>query len=58
MEKAIDAEVFGRSVEKNQMRYTTFISDGHSSAHNAVKSLEPYGADHPIGKQECVNPVA
>ena len=39
------------------MRYTTFISDGDSSAYNAVRDADPYGPEKPIEKQECVNHV-
>jgi hypothetical protein len=39
------------------MRYTTFISDGDSSAFNGVVEHDPYPG-HTIEKAECVNHVA
>ena len=48
-----------RSVESN-IRYTTFIGDGDSSAFKAVTSLNngngPYVA--PVAKEECINHVS
>ena len=58
MEKACALDMWNRSEQTNSMRYTTFISDGDSSAYNAVRDAEPYGPDKPIEKQECINHVS
>ena len=58
MEKAAAIDVWQRSEIKNCMRYVTFISDGDSSAYNAVRELSPYGEAHKIEKHGCVNHVA
>lgn len=43
-------------------RYINIISDGDSSTIIAIKSLNnntgPYGAEHQIVKEECVNHVS
>ena len=57
MEKAAALDMWNRSVSTNCMRYTTFISDGDSSAYTAVRDECPYGDEKPIEKQECVNHV-
>ena len=58
MERAAAVDMWNRSINKNCMRYTTFISDGDSSAYTAVKEAYPYGDERQIEKQECVNHVA
>ena len=56
MEREHALRMWARSVEKNKMRYTQFISDGDSSAFRAVRDSDPYdGID--IEKQECINHV-
>lgn len=53
--------LWGRSLS-HKMRYTTFISDGDSSAFLAVSNMNnntgPYGKDHPVAKEECINHVS
>lgn len=53
--------VWERSLLYN-MRYTTFISDGDSSAYIAVKNLnngnDLYGEEHQMAKEECINDVS
>lgn len=60
MEAAIAVKLFSRSLDKN-MRYTVFISDGDSSAYNAVCDMNngdgPYG-DVKVEKGECISHVA
>ncbi|KAK8399227.1 hypothetical protein O3P69_003387 [Scylla paramamosain] len=55
MEAAAAVILWGRSLSHN-MRYTTFISDGDSSAFLAVNKMHnnvgPYGKDHPVTKEE------
>jgi hypothetical protein len=57
MERQMAVNMWGRSEEKNAMRYTTMISDGDSSSFKALKDEPPY-VDHPVEKEECVNHVA
>ncbi|KAL8595529.1 hypothetical protein ACOMHN_000737 [Nucella lapillus] len=40
------------------MRYTTMLSDGDSKAFTELCKLNPYGPDHPITKEDCINHVA
>ena len=58
MEVECAKRLWTRSVEKHQFRYTTLLSDGDSKAYDAVKSLEPYGKENVIVKEDCVNHVA
>ena len=58
MEVECAKRLWTRSVEKHQFRYTTILSDGDSKAYDAVKSLEPYGKENVIVKEDCVNHVA
>ena len=47
--------VFGRSVEKHKLRYTTFIGDGDSKAFNEVENI--YGQGKEVRKLDCVGHV-
>ena len=49
--------LWGRSVELHNMRYTTVLSDGDSKMYDALVQDNPYGSDHSIHKEECVNHV-
>lgn len=59
MEAAAAMRLFSRSLDM-KMRYTVFISDGDSSAYNAVCNMNdgkgPYNGI-PIEKGECINHV-
>lgn len=61
MEAAAAVELWGRS-EIYNMLYGTFVSDGDSSACQAVcdmyKRKGPYGKEHEMEKAECINHVA
>ena len=46
--------IFGRSVEKHNLRYTKFLGDGDSKSFPAVKSIYP---DIEVKKLECVGHV-
>ena len=48
-------EVFGRSVKKHKLRYTTFIGDGDSKAFNYVENI--YGPGKEVRKLDCVGHV-
>ena len=56
MEARCAENMWRRSVDLNDMRYTAFISDGDSSAYNAVKDLDIYDGKE-IVKEECINHV-
>lgn len=53
----IDAVVkmVSRSVNKHQVRYTTYIGDGDSKTFKGILKAEPYGKD--VVKKECVGLV-
>lgn len=57
MERESAVRMWRRSVDKNAMRYTQFISDGDSNAYKAVRDLDPYDGKQ-IEKLECVNHVS
>ncbi|KAM7295709.1 uncharacterized protein ISCGN_020982 [Ixodes scapularis] len=48
--------IFGRSLEKHDLRYTTLISDGDSRTFCALVEDKTYGF-LPIKKEECLNHV-
>lgn len=52
--------MFPRSV-RNKLKYTTFVGDGDSIAYKSVCQLQggagPYGEEHGVTKEECVNHV-
>ncbi|KAK7096021.1 hypothetical protein V1264_005368 [Littorina saxatilis] len=55
MERDAALELWGRSVERHNLRYRTMLSDGDSTAFNAVAAAQPYGPTRPITKLECTN---
>lgn len=50
--------LWNRSIEKNQMRYTTILSDGDAKTFSHLKNIAPYGDDILVTKEECVNHIA
>lgn len=46
-----------RSLARNQMRYTTVLSDGDAKTYTQLQNIAPYGKDVPISKEECVNHI-
>ncbi len=50
MERAEAVKMFQRSVEKFNLRYTSYIEDGDSSPLSDVQSAKPYGKDVVIEK--------
>ena len=56
MEARCTENMWIRSVDLNDMRYTIFISDGDSSAYKSVKHLDIYDGKE-IVKDECINYV-
>ncbi|XP_070176989.1 uncharacterized protein [Littorina saxatilis] len=55
MERDAALELWGRSVERHNLRYRTMLSDGDSTAFNALAAAQPYGPTRPITKLECTN---
>ena len=53
MESTGIANMFKRSITKNNIRDTNYIGDGHSSIFNTIKESKPYG-NTIITKLECV----
>ncbi|GFO11869.1 hypothetical protein PoB_003837400 [Plakobranchus ocellatus] len=52
------AEVlWGRFVQRHNLRYTTMVSDGDSKAFNKLLEVQPYGPDVVILKEDCINHV-
>ena len=47
--------IFGRSIEKNRLRYTEYYGDGDTKAFSAVESI--YGNDVKVVKQECIGHI-
>lgn len=52
-------EIFSRSIEQRQLKYTTFVGEGDSSSFGRVKDamMEKYGDDYVVQKEECVRHV-
>eukprot|EP00794_Sanderia_malayensis_P002423 gene2423-2792_t len=57
MESAGAVMMFRRSIEKHQLRYTSYIGDGDSSSYGDVASSQPYGEGIQIEKKECIGHV-
>ena len=57
MESAGACTLFQRSIEKNKLRYTTYIGDGDTSYFSDVQILQPYGSDTVIERKECISHV-
>ena len=47
--------LWSRSVRQRGLVYTGLLGDGDSKAYNAVVTLQPYGPDVTISKEECLN---
>ena len=56
MEAAAAVTIFKRSLEKNNLRYVSYIGDGDTLSYNEVSNSKPYG-DFEIIKKECVGHV-
>lgn len=61
MEEEAALRLWRRSLGKG-LRYVNLVSDGHSSVFVKLKSMNngrgPYGSEHEVKKEECVNYVA
>ena len=52
MEKTGPVNIFERSIDKHNLRYTSFYGDGASKSYSAVKDI--YGSEKPVSKYECI----
>ena len=52
MEKTGAVNIFQRSIDKHNLRYTSFYGDGDSKSYSAVKDI--YGSEKPASKYECI----
>ena len=59
METTAAVEMFTRSVEKHNLKYTTFVGDGDSSCFAHVKEarFNKYGDSYVVRKEECVGHI-
>ncbi|XP_076663602.1 uncharacterized protein LOC143366414 [Andrena cerasifolii] len=58
MEIAAAEAMWKRSIEHCNMRYTRMLSDGDAKTHTYLQSLQVYGPDIDIRKEECANHIA
>ena len=59
MEVQATLEMFMRSIESYNMRYTTYVGDGDSSSFGTLKDaiLETFGDEYDIEKEECIGHI-
>ena len=59
MEKEDAVEMFLRSLDKHNLRYTTYVGDGDSSSFGAVKEAlqKKYGDKYPLEKEDCIGHI-
>ena len=57
MEPEAAEVLWKRSMELHNMKYTIFVGDGDSKAHDRVVREQPYGQEVEIQKEECMNHV-
>jgi hypothetical protein len=52
-------KLFGRSISKRNLKYTTFVGDGDSSSYGRVRDamFQKYGDEYIVTKEECVGHV-
>ncbi|KAK7104241.1 hypothetical protein V1264_018995 [Littorina saxatilis] len=56
-ESASDRDMFLRSVQHHDLRYTKFIGDGDTNSFKTVFDSKPYGEEKLVEKLECVGHV-
>ena len=54
MESAAALAIWGRSVGRNQLVYTTYIGDGDSSSFKRLSDSNPYDSLEVVSKEECL----
>ena len=57
MESSGAGQLFGRSIQKHQLRYQTFIGDGDSKSYDSDVKSAPYGPTFLIQKEEFTGHV-
>ena len=57
MEADIVTDIFQRSAQKYNLRYTRFVGDGDTNTFKKVSASKPYGDEIEIEKLECVGHV-
>ena len=57
MESSAAIEIWGRSIEKNQLMYSTYIGDGDSSSFKNLLKFDPYKGECIVRKEECLGHV-
>ena len=58
MEAECAVQMWKRSIDKNNMRYTTMLCDGDSKSYDAISEAQVYGPDVIIKKEDCVNHIS
>ena len=58
MEVECAKRLWGRSIEKFNLRYTTMLCGGDSKSFDAVKDLQVYGENVVIQKEDCINHIS
>ena len=54
MESEAALAIWGRSVEKHNLAYTTYIGDGDSSSYKCLYESDPYNSVELVRKEECI----
>ena len=54
MESSAAIEIWGRSVDKHSLAYTTYVGDGDSSSFKRLEQNNPYKGMEVIRKEECL----
>ena len=54
MESSAAIEIWGRSVDKHSLAYTTYVGDGDSSSFKRLERNNPYKGMEVIRKEECL----
>ena len=57
MESAGAIQIFKRSVERFNLRYTKYLGDGDSASFSNVQEAKPYGDQTSITKLECIGHI-
>ena len=58
MEVECARRLWGRSIEKASLRYTTMLCDGDSKSFDAVAEDNIYGKDKKLEKEDCINHIS
>ena len=54
MESSAALEIWGRSVDKHRLAYTTYVGDGDSSSFKRLEDSNPYDGREIVRKEECL----